>query len=305
MRTILLIALLATPVFATSPDDPRAADRAAIRAHIDKIFKAYIDGDCATIRATHAPNWIGFTSQSKSIMRGIDEYMKGSAPFCADDRPRSPQVIAQWALADYKIVEIDYLFYGDVALVPYVADTWYGREARVPGKLRSLDVYAKAGREWNQVGSNIYPHPDAVQAQFERMQQARRLSPQEEKKLMTDREAVWRAYFAGDLAQLEKLLPEETLVIDNVATGEKIASRKSVLEDARQFAGSGAKLVRLEFPETKSQVYGNTAVLYTTYTFELQQPNGSRDTHSGRATEIFVLRNGRWLNSGWHLQPDK
>src|SRR5918912_3304824 len=42
-------------------DEARAADRQAIRAHIDKIFRAYIERDCNTIRATHAQNWIGFT----------------------------------------------------------------------------------------------------------------------------------------------------------------------------------------------------------------------------------------------------
>lgn len=283
-------------------DDSRAADKQAIRSHIEKIFKAYVDGDCATIKATHSQNWIGFTGSARSILHGLDEYMNSSARFCQQQSAVTPGA-QRSGLADYKITEIDYMFYGDVALVPYVADTWYGKE-RVPGKLRSLDIYVKTNGEWNQVGSNIYPHPDMVQQQFRQMQQFRRLQPETLKALLAAREAVWRAFFAGDQAQLEKVIPQEAMAIEGSGE-EPIANRAAILEQAKRVAASGAKLTRLEFPRTEVQAYGDTVILYTTYLYELENAKGERRTERGRGTEIFVNRDGTWVNTGWSLQPDK
>jgi hypothetical protein len=39
--------------------DDRAADAAAIRAHIESIFQAFIDGDVDRIYATHSEDWRG------------------------------------------------------------------------------------------------------------------------------------------------------------------------------------------------------------------------------------------------------
>lgn len=54
-----------------SAEDNRDADRQAIRAHLDKIFKAFAVRDIATIRKTHAEDWIGFT-------QGLDQSSMGS-----------------------------------------------------------------------------------------------------------------------------------------------------------------------------------------------------------------------------------
>jgi hypothetical protein len=158
MRTITCAALLMIALSAAAQSDNRAGDRAAIRAHIEKIFQAYIDRDCATIRATHSSNWIGFTTQARSIVHGIDGYMSfaGGCGSNAKADPNAPRMTA------YKILSIDFEFYGDVALVPYIAETtgtvW------TASKLRSLDVYRKDNGQWIQVGSNIYLHPDTVDA---------------------------------------------------------------------------------------------------------------------------------------------
>jgi ketosteroid isomerase-like protein len=303
LRRILLAALaygaLTAGAAAQAPAraDGRDADRAAIRAHIESIFKAYVERDCKTIRATHAEDWIGFTGQARSIVRGIEAYMNNSAGFCRGQTPApAPE---DGGLADYKLTEIDYVFYGDTALVPYVAETWYGRKSRVPGKLRSIDIYAKLNGEWTQVGSNIYAHPDMVRSQVERQtSQPRQLPPEERRALLAAREAVWRAWFSGDRAHLEKVIPEETVAVN--AGGGEWQGRAAILDGARQFAETGAKLVRLEFPRTDIQLYGNTAVLYTTYLFETEK-DGKRTAQAGRGTEIFVLRNNTWVNTGWHL----
>src|ERR1051326_6361741 len=78
MKTLLTVLLtLSTPGWA----DDRAADRAAIRAHIDRIFQAFIHQDAAELRATHARNWLGYLEGSRTMIRGVDGYMDHSGHF--------------------------------------------------------------------------------------------------------------------------------------------------------------------------------------------------------------------------------
>ena len=49
---------------------------------------------------------------------------------------------------------------------------------------------------------------------------------------------------------------------------------------------------------------GSFVVLYTTFLYELDR-NGTRTTASGRGTEIFVRRENRYVNVGWHLDAVK
>ena len=53
-------------------------------------------------------------------------------------------------------------------------------------------------------------------------------------------------------------------------------------------------------PRTEVQAYGDTAFVYSLYEFDLDGPQGKRSA-SGRATEIFVKQDGRWIHPGWHL----
>ena len=53
-------------------------------------------------------------------------------------------------------------------------------------------------------------------------------------------------------------------------------------------------------PKTEIQCYGNTAIPYSTYRYEVDS-NGQRSPRSGRVTEIFVYRKGQWVNPGWHM----
>ena len=61
-RCFSLIVCIAFAVAAVtvSAQDDRSADRAAIKAHIDSIFQAFIKKDVAALRATHAENWLGY-----------------------------------------------------------------------------------------------------------------------------------------------------------------------------------------------------------------------------------------------------
>ncbi|MGH9318774.1 MAG: hypothetical protein ACRD3V_02655 [Vicinamibacteria bacterium] len=45
-------------------------------------------------------------------------------------------------------------------------------------------------------------------------------------------------------------------------------------------------------------------ILYTSYLYELDS-GGKRETCSGRGTEIFVERDGKLVNTGWHLDSGK
>ncbi|HXZ10824.1 MAG TPA: nuclear transport factor 2 family protein [Candidatus Sulfotelmatobacter sp.] len=265
--------------------DSRSADRDAIHAHIDKIFQAYMHKDAATIRATHASQWIGFQSASTTAIQGITGYMKD-----VDGYLNGPVRIS-----DYKMIEFNVVFYGDVALVPYVAGVTY----EYPGgkftqKLRVLDVYAKLDGGWNQVGSDTQIHPDSIAALMENL---RPLSPAGKQELLAAREAVWRAWFANDAARLTELIAPELIAIE---VGEKWQSRDDELAAAKDFAARGGKLVRLEFPETEIQAYGATAILYTKFKLETEA-DGKQSSLSGRATEMFVRRQGKWVNVGWHL----
>ena len=112
------------------------------------------------------------------------------------------------------------------------------------------------------------------------------------------REAAWRAWFAGDEAGLGRMLPPEFIGI-NMQAGP-FSTRDETLEQARAFRAAGGRLVRLEFPETQAQRYGDVVVLYGRY-LAVMESEGSERTASGRLTEVFVRRDGRWLHPGWHL----
>jgi ketosteroid isomerase-like protein len=120
--------------------------------------------------------------------------------------------------------------------------------------------------------------------------------------LLSVQEAVWRAWFADDRVVLEKVLPEDTIAI-NYGT-EKWEHRAEILESAKQFATGGGKLIHLSFPHVEVQSFGDVAILYSLWTAEIEL-DGQKSTNSGRATEIFVRRNGQWLNTGWHLDSGK
>ena len=268
----------------------RPADAAAIRAHIESIFQAFVDKDRAKLEATHGAEWRGFTPWSDHVIRGRDGYMN-EATF-------PPGIPKGQGMVGYRIGEFDIMFYGDTAVVSFMAevDRLQGTE-KSSQKLTFIDVYHKDPGGWIQVASNTSLHPDAVS---QMMSQRRLLDPEERASLMKAREAVWRAWFGGDEAALMHMLPPELVTIDSGST--TFGTRRSALEGSRGFAAGGGKLTRIVFPTTEIQVYGATAILYTSYEMDLQT-GGQKRTDRGMATEVFVNRNGTWLNTGWQLAP--
>ena len=271
-------------------EDNRAADRTAIRGHIDRIFQAFIHQDRAELRATHAENWLGYLEGSREKIKGIDAYMNSAAYF---------EPNGAYGMTGYRMREFDMIFKGDAAFVTFVAEV----ESKTPDgpskrTLRIADFYTKQNGSWIQTGSDTGLHPESLEA---RNQALRTPSEPRKKLLLEAREAVWRAYFAGDRAALEKLLPEELLTLE--PSGDW-GNRATVFEGSAGFASSGGKLIRLEFPKTEMQVYGDTAIVYSNYLYEIEQ-GGKRSVHSGRVTEVFVNRNGEWVNPSWHMEAGR
>ena len=285
-----LFAGLTTRVSTANVQDDRAADRAAIRAHIESIFQAFINKDPAALRATHAENWLGYLDNSGTMIKGIQGYMDWNQV-----DPKSP-----YGMESYKFRDFDMIFKGDAAFVCFVADV----ESNGPGGpahrvLQICDFYTKNNGNWIQNGSDTGIHQETL---AEQLSAPRPINDQMKKRLTDAREAVWRAWFAGDRATLEKLIPAETVAIES--DENNWSNRQTILEGSEQFVKGGGKLTKLEFPKTEIQMYGTTAIVYSNYAYQLEV-GGQSINKSGRVTEVFVQRNGQWVNPGWHMDSGK
>ena len=108
---------------------------------------------------------------------------------------------------------------------------------------------------------------------------------------------VWEVFFAGDTARLRALTPD-LVAIDN--GGGTWSDQESIIRASARFKQSGGRLIDLQFPRMKIQRFGDVAMVYSTFTLAtVVRKDTARE--SGRATEIFVKKNGKWVNPGWHL----
>lgn len=118
--------------------------------------------------------------------------------------------------------------------------------------------------------------------------------------LLAIREGAWRAWFAGDTAALERVLPDDFIGI--AWTDGPFAGKAETLAASKAFRDGGGRLVRLTFPETRAHRFGEAVVLYGRFEITLET-GGAEQTVRGRLTETFVKRGGRWLHPAWHLDP--
>jgi ketosteroid isomerase-like protein len=116
--------------------------------------------------------------------------------------------------------------------------------------------------------------------------------------VLVAREATWRAFYAGDLKALGDLLPEDFIGIN--MNDSPFTNWAKVIDASRAFREGGGRLVRLTFPETQAQRYGDVVVLYGRFEVVFES-GGAERTRRGRLTEMFVRRDGKWLHPGWHL----
>jgi hypothetical protein len=298
------LALIATAqaqtTIASGTDDGRDADRAAIRAHIESIFQAFIDGDIEKIRATHSDDWRGFLEGSRTPIRGIDEYMRANGipwPRPAGAPPAKANSAA--GQVGYQVKDFDVHFYGpELAVACFFGEFEFnaGTTTATTNRLRIMDVYGKRDGSWIQVASHTVTDPTY---QVERnTTPLPSVPPQMRQQILDAREAVWRAYFSDDQATLERLIPAEAIAVNEGS--DAWGDRSAILAGAKRFAESGGTLVKLEFPKTEMQIYGNVVILYTSYSYTTET-KGIRKTTSGRGTEMFVRRGGTLVNVGWHL----
>jgi len=125
---------------------------------------------------------------------------------------------------------------------------------------------------------------------------------QPDQDLLQAREKVWRAWFDGDAATLKAMVPPDTIVMS--VDDKNWRHQQDVLEASAKFHAEGGKLVRLEFPRTEVQHYGDVAIIWSSYLAETET-QGKRSVDAGRITEIFVRRDGSWINPGWHTDTSK
>jgi hypothetical protein len=118
------------------------------------------------------------------------------------------------------------------------------------------------------------------------------------KELLEARETAWRSFFQKDPAVVERILAPELIAIQQ--NSDRWDNRSRLIALAKAMNEQGVQLLRLEFPRTEIQLFGDTAILYYTYIFETGL-KGKSVVDGGRGTEVFVRRDGKWIDVGWHL----
>jgi ketosteroid isomerase-like protein len=128
----------------------RERDKDEIRHCIDQTFRAYINKDLPSLEKTHVVDWVGFRSNSASILKGLNNYLhEVEADFQNLD------------YLDYEMVDIDYVFYGDICVVPYVTRLRILSQGDKISeiRLRSLEVYQQQNNAWGQIAAHTSLYP--------------------------------------------------------------------------------------------------------------------------------------------------
>jgi len=120
----------------------------------------------------------------------------------------------------------------------------------------------------------------------------------EREQLEMIRKDVWVQWFTGDTAGLKRILPPELVAIS--PDGEHWQSLDETLKGSAWFRESGGELEDVSFEQTHIHRFGDVVVMFSHYAVRTRR-NAQRSTQRGRATEVFVRRNGRWVHTSWHL----
>lgn len=123
--------------------------------------------------------------------------------------------------------------------------------------------------------------------------------PQTRAEILALREAAWRTWFAGDKAGFEQVVPQELVAMS--WEGGPWQDRSATLVASAEFAKGGNTLRALGFPENVFQQYGDVIILYSRFHAVMADKAGVTSETTGRGTEVFVRRNGKWIHTGWHL----
>lgn len=119
-----------------------------------------------------------------------------------------------------------------------------------------------------------------------------------DRELLEVRRSAWVAWFGGDRKTLEALLPVDALVVSS--DSPTWTSRAETAAQSEKFHAGGGKLVKLDFPTTEVRHYGDSALVFSTYRFEVES-EGKTSSQEGKAIEVFVREGGRWIHPTWTL----
>jgi hypothetical protein len=123
------------------------------------------------------------------------------------------------------------------------------------------------------------------------------------KDLEAVRKAVWVDWFSGDTASLRRALGPELVAMSPGAPYWQ--SLEETLASSAKFKAGGGRFLSVAFDSSTIHRFGNVVVMFSRYTV-VTETNAERGTLQGRATELFVRANGRWVHTSWHLDetPD-
>ena len=159
---LMFVGSLALSIVAQSTrSDNRDADRAAIRASIEGITQAYLDGNIEKIYGDRSADWTGFVGRAPIPIIGRDQYMQVQGlqyppPANAPKREKDTSTIFRFTNFDVNFVS------PDVAVVNFILEYAKRSDADfVPtSRMRITDVYGKRKGVWLQVASHTSADPN-------------------------------------------------------------------------------------------------------------------------------------------------
>lgn len=119
--------------------------------------------------------------------------------------------------------------------------------------------------------------------------------------LETVRKAVWVGWFSGDTAALHHALAPELVALSPGAPHWQSLSQ--TIAASADFKAKGGKFVSVAFDSATTHRFGDVVVMFSHYTVVTEHAD-KRSSQKGRATEVFVRTNGRWVHTSWHLDID-
>ena len=128
-------------------------DKDEIRYYIDGYLSACIRKDWAAVGNGCDRDWRGFSVTSECILDGVSALIAEVQSMLADSD-----------LIAYEMVEIDYLFHGDMCLAPHIVRmhgaTGTGSPFEV--KLRTLDIFENRAGQWQRIAGSTSLHRDSL-----------------------------------------------------------------------------------------------------------------------------------------------
>lgn len=124
------------------------------------------------------------------------------------------------------------------------------------------------------------------------------LPPAELAALEALRKDVWVHWFSGDTAALHRMLGPELIAIG--PDTPHWLTLDGTLSGSATFKAGGGRLLSVAFDSTTVHRLGDVVVMFSHYAVEMES-GGKPFTQKGRATEVFVRHQGRWVHTSWHL----